>query len=157
MLAIASGRGAAGRTPAQLQKTKLVREIAMHHLRLGTRSPVKNNPQPAPGFAGQSSPADLRETPLLQSIRSFSLLLKQKPGTGRIGKRYRQTVLFQVRFLTQGFLFPIQRAVHVAAYRSDAVPCLLHAVLRRATYPFRSRKQKPELAQAPIRGMRARQ
>src|SRR5260370_40910559 len=52
---------------AQLQKTKLVREIAMHHLDVGKlEARLKqslNRPQDSPAI----EPADLTETPLLQS------------------------------------------------------------------------------------------
>src|SRR6266850_5374452 len=56
---------------AQLQKTKLVREIAMHHLEVGKlEAQLKqslNRPQDSPDI----EPADLTETPLLQSYQEL--------------------------------------------------------------------------------------
>src|SRR5258708_22244245 len=52
---------------AQLQKTKLLREIAMHHLEVGKlEAQIKqllNRPQDSPDI----EPADLVETPLMQT------------------------------------------------------------------------------------------
>src|SRR5260221_520542 len=56
---------------AQLQKTKLVREIAMHHLEVGkVEAQLKqflNRPQDSPDI----EPADLTETPLLQNYQEL--------------------------------------------------------------------------------------
>src|SRR6266446_5185549 len=56
---------------AQLQKTKLVREIAMHHLEVGKlEAQLKqflNRPQDSPDI----EPADLTETPLLQNYQEL--------------------------------------------------------------------------------------
>src|SRR5205085_11226549 len=56
---------------AQLQKTKLVREIAMHHLEVGkVEARLKqflNRPQDSPDI----EPADLTETPLLQNYQEL--------------------------------------------------------------------------------------
>src|SRR5437867_10317911 len=61
---------------AQLQKTKLVREIAMHHLELGkVEAQLKqflNRPQDSPDI----EPTDLTETPLLQSYDELLIAAK---------------------------------------------------------------------------------
>jgi len=56
---------------AQLQKTKLLREIAMHHLQVGKLEAqlkqLLNRSQESPDI----EPADLTETPLVQTYAVF--------------------------------------------------------------------------------------
>ena len=63
---------------SQLQGTKLVREIAMHHLDVGRAEAhlkqLLNRPQSSPDI----EPADLAETPLTQPIRRIQNLQHRK-------------------------------------------------------------------------------
>src|SRR5207244_12733480 len=61
---------------SQLQKTKLVREIAMHHLEVGKLEALLkqflNRPQNSPDI----EPVDLTETPLLQNYQELLAVAK---------------------------------------------------------------------------------
>jgi outer membrane protein TolC len=141
---------------AQLQKTKLVREIAMHHLEVGKlEAQLKqflNRPQDSPDI----EPADLTETPLLQNYQELLAAAKaQNPELAAsqkmIDKQSLQVDLarkdfypdFNVQYMWQR-TDPTQFRAYYMLSLSVRVPI------------YRSRKQKPELAQAQAEEVRAR-
>ena len=141
---------------AQLQKTKLVREIAMHHLEFGKlEAQLKqflNRPQDSPDI----EPADLTETPLLQTYQELLGAAKDRnpelaASQKMIDKQSLQVDLarkdfypdFNVQYMWQR-TDPTQFRAYYALSFGVRVPI------------YRSRKQKPELAQAQSEELRAR-
>jgi len=140
----------------QLQKTKLVREIAMHHLEVGKlEARLKqfvNRPQDSPDI----EPADLTETPLLQSYDELlSAARAQNPELAASQKMIEKQSL-QVHLARKDFYPDFN--VQYMWQRTDPMQFRAYYMLSfgvRAPI-YRSRKQKPELVQAQSEELRAR-
>ncbi len=141
---------------AQLQKTKLVREIAMHHLEVGkVEAQLKqflNRPQDSPDI----EPADLTETPLLQSYDELLIATKaQNPELGGAQKMIEKHSL-QVDLARKDFYPDFN--VQYMWQRTDPTQFRAYYMLSFGVRVpiYRSRKQKPELAQTQSEELRAR-
>jgi outer membrane protein TolC len=141
---------------AQLQKTKLVREIAMHHLEVGkieTRlKELLNRPQDSPDV----EPADLTETPLPQSYDElFTAAKAQNPELAASQKMIDKQSL-QVALARKDFYPDFN--VQYMWQRTDPTQFRAYYMLSVGVRVpiYRSRKQKPELAQAQTEVLRAK-
>src|SRR5467141_1022452 len=141
---------------AQLQETKLVREIAMHHLEVGKlEAKLKqflNRPQDSPDIAG----ADLTETPLLQNYQELLSAAKaQNPELASAQKMIDRQSL-QVDLARKDF-YPDFNVQYIWQ-RTDPTQFRAYYMLSFGVRVpiYRSRKQKPELAQAQSEELRAR-
>src|SRR5882762_6535882 len=141
---------------AQLQKTKLVREIAMHHLEVGKlEAQLKqflNRPQDSPDI----EPADLTETPLLQNYQELLAAAKaQNPELAASQKMIDKQSL-QVDLARKDF-YPDFNVQYIWQ-RTDPTQFRAYYMLSFGVRVpiYRSRKQKPELAQAQSEELRAR-
>ena len=141
---------------AQLQKTKLVREIAMHHLEVGKlESRLKgllNRPQDSPDI----EPTDLTETPLAQNYNELLTAAKaQNPELAASQKMIDKQSL-QVD-LARKDLYP-DFNVQYMWQRTDPTQLRAYYMLSVGVRVpiYRSRKQKPELVQAQAEVLRAK-
>jgi len=141
---------------AQLQKTKLVREIAMHHLEVGKlESRLKellNRPQDSPDI----EPTDLNETPLPQTYNELLTAAKaQNPDLAASQKMIDKQSL-QVDLARKDFYPDFN--VQYMWQRTDPTQFRAYYMLSVGVKVpiYRSRKQKPELAQAQTDVLRAR-
>jgi outer membrane protein, heavy metal efflux system len=141
---------------AQLQKTKLLREIAMHHLLVGKLEAqlkqLLNRSQESPDI----ETADLTETPLVQTYSDLLAAAQlQNPGIASAQKMIEKQSLqldlarkdfypdFNVQYMWQR-TDPAQFRAYYMLSVGIKVPI------------YRSRKQRPELAQAESEKLRAR-
>jgi len=141
---------------AQLQKTKLVREIAMHHLEVGKlQAQLKqflNRAQDSPDI----EPADLTESPLLQDYQELLRAAKaQNPELAASQKMIDKQSL-QVDLARKDFYPDFN--VQYMWQRTDPTQFRAYYMLSFGVRVpiYRSRKQKPELAQAQSEELRAR-
>jgi len=141
---------------AQLQKTKLVREIAMHHLEVGKlQAQLKqflNRAQDSPDI----EPADLKESPLLQDYQELLRAAKaQNPELAASQKMIDKQSL-QVDLARKDFYPDFN--VQYMWQRTDPTQFRAYYMLSFGVRVpiYRSRKQKPELAQAQSEELRAR-
>jgi outer membrane protein TolC len=141
---------------AQLQKTKLVREIAMHHLEVGKlESRLKgllNRPQDSPDI----EPTDLTETPVSQNYSELLTVAKaQNPELAASQKMIDKQSL-QVDLARKDFYPDFN--VQYMWQRTDPTQFRAYYMLSVGVRVpiYRSRKQKPELAQAQTGELRAR-
>ena len=141
---------------AQLQKTKLVREIAMHHLEVGKLEArlkqLLNRAQDSPDI----EPSDLAESPLLQSYDELLSAAKaQNPELAGAQKMIDKLSL-QVDLAHKDFYpdFNVQYMWQRTDPSQFRAYYLLSFGVRVPIY--RSRKQKPELVQAQTEELRAR-
>src|SRR6266852_2710527 len=139
----------------QLQKTKLVREIAMHHLEVGKlEARLKqfvNRPQDSP----DTEPADLTETPLLQSYDELlSAARAQNPELAASQKMIDKQSL-QVDLARKDFCPDFN--VQYMWQRTDPTQFRAYYMLSVGVRVpiYRGRKQRPELAQAEAEKLRA--
>jgi outer membrane protein TolC len=141
---------------AQLQKTKLVREIAMHHLEVGKLEAqlkqLLSRPQDSPDI----EPAGLTETPLLQNYQELLAAAKaQNPELAASQKMIDKQSL-QVDLARKNFYPDFN--VQYLWQRTDPTQFRAYYMLSFGVRVpiYRSRKQKPELAQAQSEELRAR-
>jgi outer membrane protein, heavy metal efflux system len=141
---------------AQLQKTKLVREIAMHHLEVGKlESRLKellNRPQDSPDIEA----TDLTETPLSQTYNELLTAAQaQNPELAASQKMIDKQSL-QVDLARKDF-YP-DFSVQYMWQRTDPTQFRAYYMLSVGVRVpiYRSRKQKPELAQAQTGVLRAK-
>src|SRR5229473_1523323 len=141
---------------AQLQKTKLVREIAMHHLEVGKlEARLKqflNRPQDSPDI----EPADLTETPLLQSYDELLTAAKaQNPELAGAQKMIEKRSL-QVDLARKDFYPDFN--VQYMWQRTDPTQFRAYYMLSFGVRVpiYRGSKQRPELAQAEAELNRSR-
>src|SRR5438094_5278941 len=141
---------------AQLQKTKLVREIAMHHLEVGKlQAQLKqflNRPQDSPDI----EPAGLTETPLLQNYQELLGAAKaQNPELAASQKMIDKQSL-QVDLARKDFYPDFN--VQYMWQRTDPTQFRAYYMLTFGVRVpiYRGRKQRPELAQAQAEQLRAR-
>jgi outer membrane protein TolC len=141
---------------AQLQKTKLVREIVMHHLEVGKLEAqlkqLLSRPQDSPDI----EPAGLTETPLLQNYQELLAAAKaQNPELAASQKMIDKQSL-QVDLARKNFYPDFN--VQYMWQRTDPTQFRAYYMLSFGVRVpiYRSRKQKPELAQAQSEELRAR-
>ena len=141
---------------AQLQKTKLVREIAMHHLQVGKLEArlkeLLNRSQDSPDI----EPAGLSETPLVQTYDELLTAAKaQSPELAGARKMIEKQSL-QVDLAHKDFYPDFN--VQYMWQRTDPTQFRAYYMLSFGVrLPiYRGRKQKPELAQAQSEELRAR-
>src|SRR5213080_1981584 len=141
---------------AQLQKTKLVREIAMHHLEAGKLEAqlkqLLNRPQDSPDI----EPADLTESLLFQNYQELLGAAKaQNPELAASQKMIDKQSL-QVDLARKDFYPDFN--VQYMWQRTDPMQFRAYYMLSVGVRVpiYRSRKQKPELAQAQFEELRAR-
>jgi outer membrane protein TolC len=141
---------------AQLQKTKLVREIAMHHRNVGKLEAqlkqLLNRSQGSPDI----EPADLIETPLAQKYEELLAAAKaQNPELAASQKMIDKQAL-QVDLARKDFYPDFN--VQYMWQRTDPTQFRAYYMLTfNVRVPiYRGRKQRPELAQAQADQLRAR-
>ena len=141
---------------AQLQKTKLVREIAMHHLEVGKLEAhlkeLLNRSQDSPDI----EPAGLSETPLVQTYDELLTAAKaQSPELAAAQKMIEKQSL-QVDSARKDFYPDFN--VQYMWQRTDPTQFRAYYMLSFGVRVpiYRGRKQKPELAQAQSEELRAR-
>jgi cobalt-zinc-cadmium efflux system outer membrane protein len=141
---------------AQLQKTKLLREIAMHHLQVGKLEAqlkqLLNRSQESPHI----EPADLAETPLVQTYADLLAAAQtQNPEIAGAQKMIEKQRL-QVDLARKDFYPDFN--VQYMWQRTDPAQFRAYYMLSVGIKVpiYRSRKQRPELAQAESEQLRAR-
>ena len=141
---------------AQLQKTKLVREIAMHHLQVGKLEArlkeLLNRSQDSPDI----EPAGLSETPLVQTYDELLTAAKaQSPELAGAQKMIEKQSL-QVDLARKDFYPDFN--VQYMWQRTDPTQFRAYYMLSFGVRVpiYRGRKQKPELAQAQSEELRSR-
>jgi outer membrane protein TolC len=141
---------------AQLQKTKLLREIAMHHLQVGKLEAqlkqLLNRSQESPDI----ETADLVETPLLQTYTDLLAAAQvQNPEIAAAQKMIEKQSL-QVDLAHKDFYPDFN--VQYMWQRTDPAQFRAYYMLSVGIKVpiYRSRKQRPELAQAESERLRAR-
>jgi len=141
---------------AQLQKTKLLREIAMHHLEVGkVQAQLKqflNRPQDSPDI----EPVDLTETPLLQNYQELLAAAKSQNPELAASQKMIDKQSLQVDLARKDFYPDFN--VQYMWQRTDPTQFRAYYMLSFGVRVpiYRSRKQKPELAQAQSEELRAR-
>src|SRR5712672_3208717 len=141
---------------AQLQKTKLVREIAMHHLEVGKlEAQLKqflDRPQDSPDI----EPADLTETPLLQTYQELLGAAKAQSPELTASQKMIDKQSLQVDLARKDFYPDFN--VQYMWQRTDPTQFRAYYMLSFGVRVpiYRGRKQKPELAQAQSEELRAR-
>src|SRR6267378_891572 len=140
---------------AQLQQTKLLREIAMHHLEVGKlEAQIKqllNRPQDSPDI----EPTDLVETPLMQTYAELLAAAEvQNPEIAGAKKTIEKQSL-QVDLAHKDFYPDFN--VQYMWQRTDPTQFRAYYMLTFGVRVpiYRSRKQRPELAQAEAEKLRA--
>jgi outer membrane protein TolC len=141
---------------AQLQQTKLVREIAMHHLAVGKLEPrlkeLLSRPQDSPDI----EPTDLIETPVPQTYDELLTAAQaQNPDLAASQKMIDKQSL-QVDLARKDFYpdFNVQYMWQRTDPTQFRAYYMLSVGVRIPIY--RSRKQKPELSQAQTEVLRAK-
>jgi cobalt-zinc-cadmium efflux system outer membrane protein len=141
---------------AQLQKTKLLREIAMHHLQVGKLEAqlkqLLNRSQESPDI----ETADLTETPLVQTYADLLAAAQlQNPEIASAQKMIEKQSL-QVDLARKDFYPDFN--VQYEWQRTDPAQFRAYYMLSIGIKVpiYRSRKQRPELAQAQSEQLRAR-
>src|SRR6266481_6370245 len=141
---------------AQLQQTKLLREIAMHHVEVGKLEAqlkqLLNRPQDSPDI----EPAELAETPLVQTYAELLAATQvQNPEIASTKKLIEKQSL-QVDLARKDFYPDFD--VQYMWQRTDPTQFRAYYMLSvGARVPiYRGRKQRPELAQAEAEQLRAR-
>jgi len=141
---------------AQLQKTKIIREIAMHHLEVGKLQAqlkqVLNRTQDSPDI----EPADLNETPLSQTYDELLAAAKAENPELAAARELIEKQSLQVDLAHKDF-YP-DFTVQYAWQRTDPTQFRAYYFLSFGVRVpiYRGRKQKPELAQAQFEELRAR-
>ena len=140
---------------AQLQQTKLLREIAMHHLQVGKlEAQIKqllNRPQDSPDI----EPTDLVETPLVQSYAELLAAAEVQNPEITSAKKVIERQSLQVDLARRDFYpdFNLQYMWQRTDPTQFRAYYMLSVGVRVPIY--RSRKQRPELAQAEAEKLRA--
>jgi outer membrane protein TolC len=141
---------------AQLQKTKLVREIAMHHMEVGKlQAQLKqflDQPQDSPDI----ELADLTETPLLQNYQDLLAAAKAQNPELIASQKMIDKQSLQVDLARKDFYPDFN--VQYMWQRTDPTQFRAYYMLSLGVRVpiYRSRKQKPELAQAQSEALHAR-
>ncbi len=141
---------------AQLQKTKLLREIAMHHLQVGKLEAqlkqLLNRSQESPDI----EPADLTETPLVQTYADLLAAAQLQNPEIASAKKMIERQSLQVDLARKDFYPDFN--VQYMWQRTDPAQFRAYYMLSVGIKVpiYRSRKQRPELAQAESEQLRAR-
>jgi cobalt-zinc-cadmium efflux system outer membrane protein len=140
---------------AQLQQTKLLREIAMHHLEVGKlEAQIKqllNRPQDSPDI----EPTDLVETPLVQSYAELLTAAQVQNPELTSAKKMIEKQSLQVDLARKDFYPDFN--VQYMWQRTDPTQFRAYYMLSVGVRVpiYRGRKQRPELAQAETEKLRA--
>src|SRR6266481_5197563 len=141
---------------AQLQQTKLLREIAMHHLEVGKLEAqlkqLLNRPQDSPDI----EPTELVETPLVQTYADLLAATQTQNPEIAGAKKMIEKQSLQVDLARKDFYpdFNVQYVWQRTDPTQFRAYYMLSVGVRVPTY--RGRKQRPELAQAEAEQLRAR-
>src|SRR6267143_1154596 len=141
---------------AQLQQTKLLREIAMHHLQEGKlEAQIKqllNRPQDSPDI----EPTDLLETPLVQTYAELLAAAEVQNPEIASAKKMIEKQSLQVDLARRDFYPDFN--VQYMWQRTDPTQFRAYYMLSVGVRVpiYRGRKQRPELAQAEAEQLRAR-
>ena len=141
---------------AQLQRTKLVSKIAMHHLEMGKLEARLKGLLSRAQDSADIEPADLAESPLVQTYDElFTAAKAQNPELASAQKMIEKQSL-QVDLARKDF-YPDFNAQYMWQ-RTDPTQFRAYYMLSVGVRVpiYRSRKQKPELAQAQSEELRAR-
>src|SRR6266550_187477 len=140
---------------AQLQQTKLLREIAMHHLQEGKlQAQIKqllNRPQDSPDI----EPTDLVETPLVQTYAELLTAAEVQNPEITSAKKMIEKQSLQVDLARRDFYPDFN--VQYMWQRTDPTQFRAYYMLSVGVRVpiYRGRKQRPELAQAEAEKLRA--
>jgi outer membrane protein, heavy metal efflux system len=140
---------------AQLQQTKLLREIAMHHLEVGKlEARIKqllNRPQDSPDI----EPTDLVETPLVQTYAELLAAAEVQNPDIASAKNMIEKQSLQVDLARKDFYPDFN--VQYMWQRTDPTQFRAYYMLSVGVRVpiYRGRKQRPELAQAEAEKLRA--
>jgi len=141
---------------AQLQQTKLLREIAMHHLEVGKLEArlkqLLNRPQDSPDI----EPAELVETPLVQAYADLLAATQTQNPELAGAKKMIEKQSLQVDLARKDFYPDFN--VQYMWQRTDPTQFRAYYMLSVGVRVpiYRGRKQRPELAQAEAEQLRAR-
>jgi outer membrane protein, heavy metal efflux system len=141
---------------AQLQKTKLLREIAMHHLQVGKLEAqlkqLLNRSQGSPDI----ETADLTETPLAQTYDELLIAAQAQNPELAGGQKMIEKQSLQVDLARKDFYPDFD--VQYMWQRTDPAQFRAYYMLTFGVRVpiYRGRKQRPELAQAEAEQLRAR-
>ena len=141
---------------AQLQQTKLLREIAMHHLEVGKLEAqlkqLLNRPQDSPDI----EPTELVETPLVQTYADLLAATQTQNPEIAGAKKMIEKQSLQVDLARKDF-YPDFNVQYVWQ-RTDPTQFRAYYILSVGVRVpiYRGRKQRPELAQAEAEQLRAR-
>ena len=141
---------------AQLQQTKLLREIAMHHLEVGKLEArlkqLLNRPQDSPDI----EPTELVETPLVQTYADLLAATQTQNPEIAGAKKMIEKQSLQVDLARKDF-YPDFNVQYVWQ-RTDPTQFRAYYMLSVGVRVpiYRGRKQRPELAQAEAEQLRAR-
>jgi outer membrane protein, heavy metal efflux system len=140
---------------AQLQQTKLLREIAMHHLEVGQLEvqikQLLNRPQDSPDI----EPAELVETPLVQTYAELLAAAEVQNPEIASAKKMIERQSLQVDLARKDFYPDFN--VQYMWQRTDPTQFRAYYMLSVGVRVplYRGRKQRPELAQAEAEKLRA--
>jgi outer membrane protein, heavy metal efflux system len=140
---------------AQLQQTKLLREIAMHHLEVGKlEAQIKqllNRPQDSPDIA----PTDLVETPFVQTYAELLAAAEVQNPEIASAKNMIEKQSLQIDLARKDFYPDFN--VQYMWQRTDPTQFRAYYMLSVGVRVpiYRARKQRPELAQAEAEKLRA--
>ena len=141
---------------AQLQKTKLLREIAMHHLQVGKLEAqlkqLLNRSQGSPDI----ETADLTETPLAQTYNDLLTAAQAQNPELTEGQKMIEKQSLQVDLARKDFYPDFN--VQYMWQRTDPTQFRAYYMLSVGVRVpiYRGRKQRPEVAQAEAEQLRAR-
>src|SRR5437899_130508 len=139
---------------AQLQQTKLLREIAMHHLEVGKLEAqlkqLLNRPQDSPDI----EPADLVETPLVQTYAELLAAAEVQNPEIASAKKMIEKQSLQADLARKDFYPDFN--VQYMWQRTDPTQFRAYYMLSVGVRVpiYRGRKQRPELAQAEAEKLR---
>src|SRR5437899_755024 len=140
---------------AQLQQTKLLREIAMHHLEVGKLEAqlkqLLNRPQDSPDI----EPTDLVETPLVQTYTELLAAAEVQNPEIASAKKMIEKQSLQADLARKDFYPDFN--VQYMWQRTDPTQFRAYYMLSVGVRVpiYRGRKQRPELAQAEAEKLRA--
>src|SRR5437867_2560702 len=141
---------------AQLQKTKLVREIAMHHLEVGKLEAQLKQLLNRPQDSSDIEPADLTETPLPQAYDELLAAAKSQNPELAASQKMIDKQSLQVDLARKDFYPDFN--VQYMWQRTDPTQFRAYYMLTFGVRVpiYRGHKQRPELAQAQAEQLHAR-
>src|SRR6059058_1074282 len=141
---------------SQLQKTKLVREIAMHHLEVGKLEAQLKQLLNRPQDSSDIEPADLTETPLPQAYDELLAAAKSQNPELAASQKMIDKQSLQVDLARKDFYPDFN--VQYMWQRTDPTQFRAYYILTFGVRVpiYRGHKQRPELAQAQAEQLHAR-